>query len=157
MFTGNVLVRENLDILGLASGKNFSDLVTTYGVDRLHALYIFSGKSQIDENLIVTGPVDGINVSDWATRGLKTRSEIPQIIPNRFEVNGSLAYVEDANGDGLLGGINVRRLADGLEQHQHERLRTEKGLIVKITFAMLCKYIITSLRSRILIRTYAKM
>lgn len=130
-----------MDILGLANGKNFTHLVTTYGVDRLQALYIFNGKSQIDNNLIVNGLVNRINVSDWVLRSLRTQSEVPQVIPNRFEVNGSLTYLEDANGDGFLGGIDVRKLADGLEQHQHERLRTETGLIVKPTLLCWAKYI----------------
>lgn len=129
-FTGSILVRDNLEILGLVGERNLSQIVTTYGVDRLQALYIFEENSQIAHDLVVSGLVTGFNVTDWRIRSLRTQSELPQIIPNKFKVNGTITYLDDTNGDGLVGEIDVRRLADSLDQQQHERLTVEQGLIV---------------------------
>lgn len=81
-------------------------------------------------NLAVTGFVTGINISDWMVRSVKFYSENPQTITGKWEINGTIQFLNNASGDALVGDVAIRELADNLDHHKEIKFEQERGLIV---------------------------
>ncbi|KAK5643724.1 hypothetical protein RI129_007569 [Pyrocoelia pectoralis] len=128
-FDGNVLVRNNLQIVGLVDGKNLSKVVTTNTEQKLTANYEFHNEITIRGNLEVAGWINDIDVKEWNVRSVKTNHEFEQVISDNWTLSDSMVFSENVFGDALLQGIDVVQLADTVEKKRLMKVSAENGIV----------------------------
>ncbi|XP_031341241.1 uncharacterized protein LOC116169316 [Photinus pyralis] len=136
-FANNVLVRNNLQVVGLSDGRNLSNAVTTNTEQRLTANYEFDCEVTMNDDIEVGGQVNGVNVREWNERGVKTDGVFVQTISDNWTATNGVVFGENVFGDALLQGIDVVKLADTVEQKRILKVYAEDGITG--TYENVCK------------------
>lgn len=131
IFNGPVKVLHNLKTTNLVNGHDLQRIVTTNTDQNLSASYIFNGKVIIDSDLTVTGTVNRINVTDWSLRTVTGVGAPEQDIHDSWFLKGNVTFQQDVVGNGLLGGIEVKKLADDVDRKQRNKFEIEDKIKVR--------------------------
>ncbi|KAF5288824.1 hypothetical protein FQR65_LT11939 [Abscondita terminalis] len=129
VFENNVMIYDNINTKGLVNDKNLSKVVTTNTEQSLEANFVFNSEIMTDSNIDLNGTMNNINITDWFHKSVKLFSEEPQIISDHWIARDKILFKENADGNGLINGLDVHNLADAMEEKRIMQINAESGTI----------------------------
>jgi hypothetical protein len=119
-----------MELLGLLNEVDTNRIVTTTTNQQLEAVYNFKSKINLEKNLLVEGLANGINVTLWARDSVKISSIYPQNITDDWFIEQNLILEGDATGNGLIGGADIAKLSQEIQDKRNYKYAVEKEFIV---------------------------
>ncbi|KAK4887110.1 hypothetical protein RN001_003381 [Aquatica leii] len=133
VFENNVMVHDDLEILGLINGKNLSNVVTVNTEQHLTSDYEFNSEVTVESNIEVNGLINNINITEWLETSVKTFSDKTQIISDNWTMTGQIVFEENVVGSGNIHELDIHKLADALEEKRVMKISSESGIMEDYT------------------------